>query len=74
MPGRTTISRKEYTDLVETAARRARIKEREKLDKKYLLVEEKMYSGMSEYDYLVARAVETGQSTIYYNGSEISIM
>jgi hypothetical protein len=74
MSGRTTITKKRYTDLVETAARKARIKAREKLDKKFILVEQAMYEGMSEYDYLVARAVETGQSTIYYNGSEISIM
>jgi hypothetical protein len=72
--GRTTITKKEYNELVETAARRARAKAREKLDQKHVIVDEKMYAGMAEYDYLVARAVEQGKSAILLDGRYLSIM
>lgn len=45
-----------------------------KVEELHFITAHRKYMGMREYDYLVNRAVECGEGTIFYKGRTISIM
>lgn len=71
------IARKQYNkDLMMGLASTIKMHRNKAVHKayeEYFIIDHEMYSGMSEYDYLVARAVEQGRSTIEYQGRTVKI-
>lgn len=72
------IARQEHNHLMRTGNYKplpmCRKDARAKVDEQHFITAHRKYMGMREYDYLVNRAVENGESTIFYKGRHISIM